>query len=277
MVDLPPLTRADLIEMGRRIRIPRPIEAVLPEPGQVWRALWDDTAALVVILEANESSVRVAPFLFDFDESLFDEEDQVTLAGQPAVVLWHHAQNIAPLTLDAVFGSVPLTEQTMGPIIDQVPESQMTEPVDSLAAWIRDSEGDGTLRERLLELHVSPRQIADALGKPLAVGASILRNVRPVTSEEAEALAGAVPLTADEILSSNPTLPQQWQDELQSAAYRRPVRDLARQRHESDSEAWRSVAYGSYALAARQGNIHEAASVRARIDSYLRSELERDE
>ena len=277
MVDLPPLTRTDLIELGRRIRIPQPLEATAPEPGQVWRAFWDETAALVVILEANDISVRAAPFFFDFDDVAFEDEDQVTLAGRPAVVLWRHAQKIAPLTLDAVFGSVPLAGHgTRRPIIDEVLESQMTEPIDSLAAWTKDSEGDGTLRERLLELHVSPRQIAEALGKPLAVGANILRSKRPVTPEEAEALATAVSLTANEILSSNPTLPQQWQDELQSAAYRSPVRELARQRQKSDSETWRSVAYGAYALAARQSNNREVGSVRARIHSYLRSELGRD-
>ncbi|PPF38063.1 hypothetical protein [Rathayibacter sp. AY1A3] len=277
MIDLPPLTRADLIELGRRIKIPQQVEALTPEPGEVWRALWDETATLVVILEATEISIRVAPFFFDFDDLIFNEEDQVALAGQPAVVLWSQARNIAPLTLDAAFGSVPLTRLTTGPIIDQVLESQMTEPLDTLAALTRDSEGDGTLRERLLGLHISPRQIAEALGQPLVVGANILRNRRPVTSEEAEALAAAVPLTANEILSSNPTLPQQWQDELQSAAYRRPVRNLARQRRKSDSEVWRSVAYGSYALAARQGNNLETASVRARIHSYLQSELERND
>jgi hypothetical protein len=277
MVDLPPLTRADLVELGRRIRIPRPMEGVAPEPGQVWRALWDETIALVVILEASEISVRVAPFFFDFDDLVFEEEDHVTLAGRRAIVLWHHAQEIAPLTLDVAFGSISLVaRQTTGPISDQVLESQMTEPVDSLAAWTRKGEGDGTLRERLLRLRVSARQIADTLGAPLAVGANILRNVRPVTSEEAEALATAVPLTANEILSSNPILPPQWQEELQSAAYRSPVRDLARQRNSSDSETWRSVAYGAYALAARQGNSREAASVRARIQSYLQSELKRD-
>lgn len=277
MVDLPPLTHADLVELGRRIRIPQPIQAIEPEPGQVWRALWDETTALVVILEANEISVRAAPFFFDFDDLVFEDEDHVTLAGRSAVVLWRHAQKIAPLTLDVLFGSVPLAErQTTGPITDQVLESQMAEPLDSLAAWTRKGEGDGTLRERLLELHISARQIADTLGTPLAVGANILRNVRPVTSEEAEALAMALPLTANEILASNPELPQQWQEELQSATYRSPVRDLARQRHSSDSETWRSVAYGAYALAARQGNNREAASMRARIQSYLQSELERD-
>ncbi|TFD16821.1 hypothetical protein [Cryobacterium sp. TMT4-10] len=277
MVDLPPLTRADLVELGRRIRIPQPIEAVAPDSGQVWRALWDETAALVVILEVNEILIRVAPFFFDFDDLVFEDEDHVALAGRPAVVLWRHARKIAPLTLDVMLGSVPLAgRQTMGPIIDQVLESQMTEPVDSLAAWTRKGEGDGTLSKRLLELRVSSRQIADALGTPLAVGANILRNVRPVTSEEAEALASTVPLTANEILSANPILPQQWQEELQSAAYRSPLRDLARKRHRSDSETWRSVAYGAYALAARQGNNRETASVRARILSYLQSELERD-
>lgn len=279
MIDLPPLTRADLIGMGQRIPIPRPLEASEPQPGQVWRALWNDISSLVVVLDPSPTSVLVAPIFLDFDVAIFDDDETTDFLGRSALVLWRHAESIAPLTLDAPFGTVTLSDsESVRPVEDADIDAHMLEPLDELARWTRNGEGDGTLRNRLRTAGVTPSHVAAGLNIPLAVAAQIFRGTRPVTPEEAAALATmAAPLTADAILASNPNLPEQWHAELRASEYRAPIRALARQREKSDSEAWRSVAYGAYALAARQSNGRAAASVSARILSYIQSELASDD
>lgn len=273
MIDLPPLTRADLIAMGQRIHIPRPLEASEPTPGQVWRALWDDTVSLVVVLDPSPTSMLVAPLFLDFDRETFEDDESTDFVGRRALVLWYHARKIAPLTLDALFGVVALNESApIRPVEDADLES-MLEPLNKLAVWAKEGEGDGTLRERLRNSGATASSVAAALDVPLAVAAQVIRGTRPVTPKEAEALATTTSLTADTILASNPALPDNWHAELQASEYRAPIRSLAQLRQKSDSEAWRSAAYGAYALAARQANSREDASVRARIHSYLQSEL----
>lgn len=278
MIDLPPLARADLIAMGQRIRIPRPLEVSEPRPGQVWRALWNDISSLVVVLDPSPTSVLVAPLFLDFDLEIFEDDESTDFLGRRALVLWRHAETIAPLTLDAPFGTVALSgSESIQPVEDADIEARMLEPLNELARWAKEGEGDGTLRDRLKNSGVTPSHVAAVLKIPLAVAARIFRGTRPVTPEEADALATMAPLTAAEILASNPTLPDQWHAELRAGEYRAPIRALARQRQKSDSEAWRSVAYGAYALAARQANGRAAASVRARILSYIQSELASDD
>ena len=278
MTDLPPLTFEDLLAFGRRVRIPRPVESAAPTPGQVWRASWDTDSSLVVVLSVDDASVLVAPIFTDFDPVVFEDDEVSDFAGRAALVLRRHARPIAPLTLDVLFGVVSLPDGAVThAVIDAELEQQMTEPLDKLSQWSTHGEGTGTLRERFRSVGVTARQIAAALNEPLAVAAQILRNARPVTPDQAEALAHTVPLTEDEILQSNPTLPQQWQRELQASSYRAPIKALARQRHKTDSDTWRSVAYGALALAARQGNDQAQESMRARIDSYLQSELSDDD
>lgn len=278
MTDLPHLTFDDLLALGRRVRIPRSVESAPPAPGQVWRASWDSVASLVVVLSASDGAVVVAPIFTDFDALIFEDEEVADFAGCAALVLRRHARPIAPLTLDTLFGAVSLPEHAgTNPVIDAELEHEMTEPLDKLADWSAHGEGNGTLRERLRASGVTAGQIAAALNEPLAVAAQIFRNARPVTPNQAETLAHTIPLTADEILEANPTLPTQWQRELQASSYRAPIRALARQRHKTDSDTWRSVAYGAFALAARQGNGRTPESVRARIESYLQSELDSDD
>lgn len=275
MTDLPHLTFDDLLVLGRRVRIPRSVESEPPTHGQVWRASWDSVTSLVVVLSVSDASVLVAPIFTDFDALVFEDGEIADFAGRAALVLRRHARPIAPLILDALFGAVSFPEHAgTNAEIDAELEHDMTEPLDKLADWSAHGEGNGTLRERLQASGVTAGQIAAALNEPLAVAAQIFRNARPVTPNQAEILAHTIPLTADEILEANPTLPIEWQRELQASTYRNPIRALARQRHKTDSDTWRSVAYGAFALAARQGNGRTPESMRARIESYLQSELD---
>lgn len=278
MTDLPPLTFEDLLALGREVRIPRPMESASPEPGQVWRVSWDADSTLAVVLSVDDAALLVAPIFTDFDPVVFEDNEFADFAGCAALVLHRYARSVAPLTLDALFGTVTLPDgAATHSVIDADLEQRMTEPLNRLSQWSTHGEGTGTLRERFRSVGVTARQIASALNEPLTVAAQILRNARPVTPGQAETLARTVPLTSDEILASNPTLPQHWQRELHASSYRAPIKALARQLHKTDSDTWRSVAYGAFALAARQGNDQALESVRARIDSYLQSELSNDD
>jgi len=226
------------------------------------------------VLSTQDASVQVAPLITDFDPVAFEDDELTIFAGCVALVWRRHVRSIAPLTLDALFGSLDLPNSEVDfAVIDPGLEYELTEPLDRLSEWSSHGEGNGTLRERLQAVGVTAGQIAIALNEPLTVAAQILRNARPITPEQAEALARSVPLSADELLESNPTLPAMWQQALRANSYRAPIKALARQLQKTDSDTWRSVAYGAFALAARQGNDSAPESVRARIDSYLRSEL----
>ncbi|MFI8631272.1 hypothetical protein ACIGEP_01580 [Microbacterium sp. NPDC077663] len=239
---------------------------------------WDADSSLAVVLSVEDVSVLVAPIFTDFDLEVFEDDELTDFAGCVVLVLRRYARPVAPLTLDALFGTVALPNaEITHAVIDADLEQHMIEPLNRLSQWSTHGEGTGTLRERFRSVGVTARQIASALNEPLTVAAQILRNARPVTPGQAETLAHTMPLTADEILESNPTLPPQWQRELHASSYRAPIKALARQLHKTDSDAWRSVAYGALALAARQGNDQAPESMRARIDSYLQSELSGDD
>lgn len=277
MKDLPPLTFGDLLALGQRVRIPRPTGSTPPTCGQVWRASWDGVASLIVVLSTDDDLLLVAPVFMDFDIDTFGDDEITDLAGHDVLVLRRHARKIAPLTLDTVFGDMHMQhDKKTHTVIDSEIEDEMTEPLNKLATWTTHGEGNSTIREHLRALGVTAKRLATDLGEPLTVAAQILRNIRPLTPEQAEVLGGTLSLTADELLKMNPTLPPQWLQELQKSSYRAPIQALARQHDKTDSDTWRSIAYGAYALAARQSNDQEPASIRARISTYLQSEMSQD-
>lgn len=278
--DFPPLTLDDLTTMANRIRIPQPVSSAA-DAGTVWRTAWDGESAIVVVMDAARSSVHVAPVIFDFDSEASDRRGAIDFHGHAVVVLWQHRFALAPVMLDECFGRVKmpgLTAHVVGDAADDEEDendglAERLEPLRRLAILTVQEAGDGTLPDLLRQAGVGAGDVASAIGVKPAIAAQIFRGARAVTEEEAARLTSSLAVGVDEILVANPRLPDIWWSELAAREYRTAIVMLAERWSQTDSMTARTLAYGAFALAARQPKGAAESVIRQRIVRYIETRL----
>jgi len=124
-----------------------------------------------------------------------------------------------------------------------------------------------TLRD-LLGKRLDLRALKAALRLDLPAVIGIVMGKRPVTQDQAAAVAAVTGLTAQQVLAAVSPLPAELVSELDHPRWRKALR-TRRQPHESETAVRVTVAYGVLTLAARQTGQTSAPSWPQCIRQYL--------
>lgn len=268
------------------------------EPGQVWRARWDDALALVFVdsvLGGFKNSVRVAPITIGTDDAddtavllpASSNSLSIALSIWPAlvseiaeVVLEHWVTDFTSsglTSLLAINAGVSSGELRTGfPILN--PDSPRREErellVRLMAALVRATDlvaGTGRLPEMFTVAGVAVKLIATTLDVDNPWALKVRRGEVPIDQSQAEALAPVLNRTPRDVLEGNPAIPEGLLAEVTSIRRGAQVRALAVVLRVPTSQAFERMTRDSFALAAR-GERNEP-DWSARVDRYVESWL----
>ncbi|MFF3990594.1 hypothetical protein ACFY0B_39290 [Streptomyces sp. NPDC001797] len=266
-----------------------------PEPGQIWRAVWERTIQLLVITAVDDDTVHAIPVSLEryADASTLLLAAEASTLEQPLALWWGLKQPLPWYVLDrqvsqltvplpaslhpdlphtaprgARWGSAPLSSaaadaEYRGALVDTLARL-------SAARWV--PEGSGALPQLLQQRGVTVAQLGSQLELPAAQALPVWRGQYPLTADQAEKLAVLLGLGMDEVLAANPALPSAVVTELNRPLRRSQVRALAARHLEGEHRARLRAAYGIVALAARQED-RTHTDWAARTDGYFELRL----
>lgn len=279
--------------------------ATMPDParGQLWRAMWDDTTQLVLVLQVTSTrTARVAPVTTDppaSHESSVVVDASLTVLGHTATLWGGLATEVPFLVFDLLIGAVaPMAVEAAEQMAadgrrDKLPDgmnagtpvespfdrsaevrAELSDVLERLrsAAWAPQPLQSGKpIRELLKGRRDVPalmKELTEALGlKPPEV-ISLLLGTRPIAPMHAPVIAQITGLPEWQVLSATDPLPTGLVSELDRPQWRKALR-ARRKPGESETAARLTVAYGTLALAARQTGPASANSWPQRIRQYL--------
>ncbi|HVW80737.1 MAG TPA: hypothetical protein VHB69_07350 [Mycobacteriales bacterium] len=251
-----------------------------PQPGQLWRARWEETSELVAVLRVTTDAVEAAPVTLDVEYA--DNDAAVVPAGESPLgvdtVTWIGLRRVLPMTvLDRFLGEWPVKSLMAGTgsvIVNPAdPRAEyrayLEDELDLLAAARWAPTGAGTLAEELRAAGIDPQRLVALLDLAPQEALALLRGRLPVTAEQAETLAPALNRTVEQILAANPAPPAEIVSLLDRPRRRPQVQALARRRGMSEVTARQTAAFGVWRLAARQVGDRTEPAWDARLERYF--------
>lgn len=274
-----------------------------PARGQLWRAAWEGVTQLVVVLRVTEpEAALVAPVTIDppaADDGSVILDATVTVLGQSATVWGGLAHTVPFLVFDLMIGgvnpavvdaaervavdgdsgSLPPGVRAGAPVessFDLAAEirAELSDRLEDLAdaGWAPETSGPARPLRELLRGRSDMADLMKALAGILGTGlpgvVNLMKGMRPVTPDQASAIAKMTGLTASEVLSAVSPLPFALVGELDHPRWRNAVR-ARRQSGEPEAAVRLRTAYGVLALAARQTGAASAPAWRQRIHQFL--------
>jgi plasmid maintenance system antidote protein VapI len=273
--------------------------ASAPEPvaGQLWRARWEDDIELVVLVSVGDTDVVAAPLTFDIlyadDTALVLEADDSDFATP--VVIWPALRTRLPMfVLDRMAGVLSQGSAGLyadadssgaGPgrhgaaivnALDARSEyrERLADTMLMLASANWAPQGTGGLADLLREKSVAPKDLAPMLDITPQAALGLRRGQAAITRQQAETLAVHVGQPWEELLASNPSLPQDLVLALDRPAHRSQVQRAAQALGLSEADARRTVGYDLFALAARQTGPGHHIAWDSRLDRYFEAVLD---
>ncbi|MFD3729701.1 hypothetical protein [Streptomyces sp. NPDC058671] len=261
-----------------------------PRPGQIWRAVWQDTIQLLLITTTgDDDTARAVPVSFeryaDADTLLLPAP--ATTLEQPVALWWGLEATLPWCVLDRQVSELTSRPDTLTSrmLADTVSGARWgSETVSSAAAgeyravltghlevlasaqWA--PQGSGGLAELLGEHGITVQQLAAELNLAPPHALDVWRGQQPLTAEQAATLAALLGQPAARVLDANPALPPAVVHELNRPLRRSQVKKLAAQYDESEHAARLRAAHGIYTLAARDDN-RTQPNWTARTDRYF--------
>lgn len=266
-----------------------------PQPGQIWRVVWEDTIQLLLITAArDDDTLRAVPASFeryaDTDTLLLPA--QATTLEQP-LALWWGLETIVPWCVldrqvseltsrpdnltshalaDTVTGAQWGSRTVLSAAADEY-RAVLTGHLEVLGSARWAPQGAGGLSELLGEHGITVKQLAAELKLPPPLALDVWRGQQPLTADQAAALAVLLGQPAARFLDANPALPPAVVHELNRPLRRSQVKKLAAQHDETEHAARLRAAYGVYTLAARDDN-RTQPNWAARTDRYFELRLD---
>lgn len=265
-----------------------------PQPGQIWRAVWEDTIQLLLITATgDDDTLRAAPASFeryaDADTLLLPAP--ATTLEQPLALWWGLETTLPWCVLDRLVSELTsrppaLTARTLA---DAVPGTQWgistvsSAPANEYRAVLADQlaflasaqwvpQGSGDLNQLFRDRGITAAQLGAALELPPPQALAVWRGQLALTADQAATLAEHVEQPARQLLAANPALPPPVVHELNRPLRRRQVKTLAVQHDETERDARLRAAYGIYTLAARDED-RTQPNWKARTDRYFELRL----
>jgi hypothetical protein len=244
-----------------------------PQPGQIWRAVWEDTIQLLLITATGDNdTLHAVPASFeryaDTDTLLLPA--QATTLEQPLALWWGLEATLPWCVLDRQVSELTsrpsaLTSRTLAAAVPGTQWGSGTAPssptieyravlADQLALlasaqWA--PKGSGGLNQLFRDHGMTAPQLGAELKLPPPQALAVWRGQLALTADQAATLADRLEQSASHLLEANPTLPHAVVHELNRPLRRKQVKALAAQHDETERDARLRAAYGIYTLAAR--------------------------
>ncbi|MFL1897555.1 hypothetical protein ACJWDR_00335 [Streptomyces tauricus] len=265
-----------------------------PLPGQIWRAVWEDTIQLLLITAvSDDDTLRAVPASFerygDADTVLLPA--QATTLEQPLALWWGLEAALPWCVLDrqvseltsrpSAFTSrmladaVPGTQWGSGTALSSSTIEYRAVLADQLAflastQWV--PQGSGGLNQLFRDQGITAPQLVAELQLPPPQALAVWRGQLALTADQAATLAERLGQPAGRLLEANPALPPAVVHELNRPLRRKQVKALAVQHDETERDARLRAAYGIYTLAARDDD-RTQPNWTARTDRYFELRL----
>ncbi|MFB9905367.1 hypothetical protein [Allokutzneria oryzae] len=253
------------------------------EPGQLWRARWDEDRALVLVLSVEDRDVIAAPVTLDppaEDDLCLVVDGARTVFGVPAT-LW--AGLTGPIPIRVLDRPVDAWEQdvvhwaaTAVPTpSDVVPPgtrrgtavTSALEPAADVRAELEDTlerlrlapalpvvkPGDAPITlASLLGKGPKIELLRSALGLPQHEVMKLLSGTRPLTPDLAAVVAAETGLSTEDVTKAVLALPHELVAEVEHPRWRPTWTELAERDGTDEATARLTASYGTFALAGRQ-------------------------
>lgn len=265
-----------------------------PQPGQIWRAVWEDTIQLLLITAAgDDDTLRAVPASFeryaDTDTLLLPA--QATTLEQPLALWWGLEATLPWYVLDRQVSELTsrppaLTSRMLAAAVPGTQWGSGTAPsaptieyrgvlADQLALlasaqWA--PQGLGGLNQLFRDHGITAPQLATELKLPPPQALAVWRGQLALTADQAATLADRLDQSASQLLAANPALPPAIVHELNRPLRRKQVKALAAQHDETERDGRLRAAYGIYTLAARDDD-RTRPNWMARTDRYFELRL----
>ena len=253
--------------------------------GQVWRAAWEHTSVLVLIVETSASNFTVAPLTIDpsaEDEECLVLDSAATVFGVEVTVWVGLISELPVRVLDTALDQLPSTlidfilDFSHSGAIDPPPLVRVGRATES--AFDSANEVRADIVDDMQELRDSPTlpvetgepnpPLTDILGKGFKVSKlvadlqpfgldqsavmDLMRGKRPVNLEQAEAVAQSTGTSTETVLRSVQALPDGFVSEVERPHWRSIWRERARKDQVDETTARLRASYEFFAKAARQ-------------------------
>ncbi|MFF9565186.1 hypothetical protein ACF1AJ_17705 [Leifsonia sp. NPDC014704] len=248
----PPYTNADLLAAAARVHLPpRPQEPSRISSGQLWRLEWDGVSTLGTIAEDDDRQPLVVPVSFESDSLASGRSISVPGASAHATAFTHHAKAVPAIVLDSLIADLatPLEAERVDEVVAD-PYGAL-DVFERVHAWTALADGAGDLGN-MLKARLSPSDLKRILAVDGTSAMALLRNERPLTTDEAAALADVTEIPADVLLTHAAPIPSELKDALFLRQFRGAVRQYAKALGGTDSNAWVVSAQGIQATRYRQ-------------------------
>ncbi|MEU9074445.1 hypothetical protein AB0D22_07155 [Kitasatospora sp. NPDC048538] len=275
----------------RRVATSQPED---PQPGQIWRAAWEDVIQLLLVTEVGDGdTLRAVPASFE----RFADADTLLLPASASTLeeplaLWWGLEGTVPwCVLDRQVSAlsdrpVALTGRSLADAVAGARwgsgaavsaagneyRGVLTDRVEVLASARWEPPGSGDLPQLFEDKAIEAEDLVAELELPLPQALAVWRGKQPLTTEQATKLAERLGQPADRLLAANPALPPDVVHELNRPLRRARVKALAARFDETELDARRRAAYGIFALAARQER-PAGPNWTARTDRYFELRL----
>ncbi len=244
-----------------------------PQPGQIWRAVWDDVIQLLLITAVDGDVLRAVPASFE----RYADTDTLLLPAtastlEESLALWWGLEAVFPwCVLDRQVSELTDRPTSMagGSLADTVVGARwgkgaavsaagteyrgvLADRVAVLASARWEPLGTGGLPQLFKDSGLTPGILAAELQLLPPQALAVWRGMQPLTTDQAAVLAERLGRSADELIAANPAVPQDVVRELNRPLRRAQVKALAARHGEAELDARLRAAYGIFALAARQ-------------------------
>ncbi|MCX4758594.1 hypothetical protein [Kitasatospora purpeofusca] len=269
-----------LVAAAAQLKVPDAVRRVTaapprdPQPGQIWRAAWEDVIQLLLVTAVGDNdAVQAVPASFE----RFADADTLLLPAsastleEPLALWWGLETTLPWCVLDRQVSELTshppaLTAHTLA---DVVADSQrgsaaamsasgneyrevLADRVAVLHSGQWAPQGSGGLPQLFRDKAVTAADLAAELKLPPPQALAVWRGQQPLTTDQAAALAERLGQSAGQLIAANPALPPDVVHELNRPVRRAQVKALAARYDEAEQAARLRAAYGIFALAARQ-------------------------
>lgn len=279
---------------GRRPVRRHDTEDHVPGPGSIWRARWDDIVQLVLVDTAPDDSnrVRVTPVGIgdeDADETTVVVPAEETELNEPLSIWVTLTADVGAIILDrqvatmktyrsvdevavaAEAGALRCGYMVANESSPRLAQKKVLEyTIQALTHAARLRGGQGTLQERLKGIALS--DLASALDGDTPLAVKLKRGKVALAESQAERVAEALGVRAEELLDANPAPPERLVPIVNDWRRGTTLRAIARRRQEPESEVFKHLAQSVLGLAAR-GEKRDEVDWAGRVDTYLQMGL----
>lgn len=275
-------------------RLSESVGEVMPEPGQVWRARWDDVVSMVFVdqkVGTFQNLLRVAPVTVG--EDMADEwtvilpEDSTSLSVSLSV--WTElATDVAEVVLERFVVNVRQHNSLAGlleaaengalrrglPVLNESgrraqERRELSFVMEALSGAVGLISGNGSLPDMLGAAGVSMAAIMQALGVETPFALRILKGTASVNVPQARAIASLLGTDTSAVLAGNPVVEEELAAAITKLSVRPRLSRLEALEGLDDSHAFVTLTKGVLALAARKEGDENVWD--SRVDLYFES------